>query len=68
MCEAELLNWKGNVKKTVMVLLGSACGIAEVVFLELSVGRSDVEKKYCNVVDEWMKIGTQGCGRETYQC
>jgi hypothetical protein len=63
-----MLNWKGNVQKTVMLLLGSACDIADVVFLELFVGRSDVEKKCCNAVDGWMKIGTQDCGRETYQC
>jgi hypothetical protein len=34
----------GNVKKTVMLLLGSACGVVD-VFLELFVGRSDVEKR-----------------------
>jgi hypothetical protein len=54
----------GNVKKTVMVLLGSACGVVDVVFLELFVGRSDVEKRYYNVVDGWMKTGTPDCGHE----
>ena len=66
MCEVELLNWKGNVKKTVMLFLGSACGIADVVLLELFAGRSYVQKRYCNVVDEWMKTGTQDYGHEMY--
>lgn len=67
-CEVELLNRKGSEEKTVVLLLGSACGIADVVFLELFVGRSDVEKRYYNVADEWLKTGTLDCGRETYQC
>jgi hypothetical protein len=51
-----------------MLLLGSACGVVDVEFLKLFVGRPDVEKWYCNVADGWMKTGTQDCGHETYWC
>jgi hypothetical protein len=61
------LHWKGNVKKIVTLLVGSACGVADAVFLKLFVGRSCVRKKYCNAAAvEWMRTGTQDCGHGMY--
>lgn len=69
LCEAEPLNWKGNVKKTVRSLFGSACGVADAEFLKLFVGSSGVGKSYCNAAAVgWMRTGTRDCGREMCYC